>query len=172
MLKIILLGYMGSGKSTIGKLLASELGIPFRDLDTVIETALNASIPTIFEENGEIFFRKKEAEFLADLLQTPRDMVLATGGGTPCYGDNLKMMLSHGSHVVYLQYSVPELEKRLKLQREERPLISHISDDDLGEFIGKHLLERSPFYTQATTVIKADSKSPEELVKEIKAVLS
>ena len=172
MLKIILLGYMGSGKSTIGKLLASDIGIPFRDLDTVIETSLNTSIPSIFEEKGEIFFRKKEAEILNDLLQTPREMVLATGGGTPCYGDNLRWMLSNGSHVVYLQYSVPELEKRLKLQREERPLISHISDHDLGEFIGKHLLERAPFYTQATIVIKADGKSPEELVGEIKEVLS
>ena len=168
MKKIILLGYMGSGKTTVGKLLANSLELPFRDLDDVITTRLHATIPEIFEEKGEIFFRKKEAEILEEILQTPRSLVLASGGGTPCYGNNLDAMLAHGSTVIYLHYSVPALAERLLAQRDQRPMISHISDDDLPEFIGKHLLERSPYYNKADLIIKADGLSPEELLERIR----
>lgn len=165
--KIVLLGYMGSGKSTVGKMLATALNIPFRDLDEVIETSLNSTIPKIFEEQGEIFFRKKETEILEEILNTPRDMVIAAGGGTPCYGNNMDVMLTHANQVVYLQLSVPELVNRLESGRDHRPLISHLPKEALEEYVGKHLLERSPFYHHATIVIQSDGKTPEEIVEDI-----
>ena len=90
-MKIILVGYMASGKSTIGKLISEALQIPFYDLDDLIETNLHLKINTIFEQKGELFFRKKEREILIDFLNTTENYILALGGGTPCYYDSFEL---------------------------------------------------------------------------------
>lgn len=170
-MKIVLVGYMGSGKTTIGELLAKELEISFLDLDEVIEIRQGDTIPNIFKDKGEIFFRKKEHEYLIDVLTKKNHFILSTGGGTPCYSKNMETMLELADHVFYLKVSIPGLVNRLLKEKEYRPLIKNIEDGDLPEFIGKHLFERNNFYLKATHIIECDNKDPEMLLKEIKQLL-
>tara|TARA_R110000823_G_scaffold76006_2_gene173745 strand:- start:266 stop:757 length:492 start_codon:yes stop_codon:yes gene_type:complete len=163
---------MGSGKTTIGKLLANKLKISFLDLDEVIEQGLEDSISNIFNGKGEIFFRKKEHEYLIDVLSKKEKLILSTGGGTPCYSGNMETMLTLADHVFYLKVSIPGLVKRLLLEKEHRPLIKNIDDGDLPEFIGKHLFERNNFYLKANHIIECDDKDPETLVAEIQELLT
>ena len=166
-LKIILVGYMGSGKSTVGKALAQFQKIEFIDLDSYIETQEGITIPEIFSTHGEIYFRKKEGEYLKEILAKKEDLILATGGGTPCYGFNLKEMLAATPNVCYLKLSLPNLVGRLAKEKEHRPLIQNIPEDELIEFIGKHLFERSFFYNQAPLKVTCDTYSPEEIAQKI-----
>ncbi|SHG12758.1 shikimate kinase [Arenibacter palladensis] len=171
-MKIVFVGYMGSGKTTIGKLLAKKLKISFLDLDEVIEERLEDSISNIFNGKGEIFFRKKEHEYLNDVLSQKNNFILSTGGGTPCYSGNMDTMLELADYVFYLKISIPGLVKRLILEKEHRPLIKNIDDGDLPEFIGKHLFERNNFYLKANHIIECDNKDPEALVSEIQGLLA
>lgn len=171
-MKIVLVGYMGSGKTTIGKLLANKLKVSFLDLDEVIEQGLEDSISNIFNGKGEIFFRKKEHEYLIDVLSKKEKLILSTGGGTPCYSGNMETMLTLADHVFYLKVSIPGLVKRLLLEKEHRPLIKNIDNGDLPEFIGKHLFERNNFYLKANHIIECDDKDPETLVAEIQELLT
>lgn len=164
---IILIGYMGSGKSTVGQLLAKQREIPFTDLDNYIEQKEGMSISQIFGTKGEIYFRKKEHQYLKELLAEEGERVISLGGGTPCYAGNMDLVLEHTPNVYYLSVSIPELIRRLSPAKGSRPLIKEIRDEELGEFIGKHLFERRPYYTQAHFVLQADMASPEELVEEI-----
>lgn len=170
-MKIVLIGYMGSGKTTVGQLLAKEMELPFLDLDTYMEKSLKATIPDIFSKKGEVFFRKKEREYLKEVLQMKDGFVLSTGGGTPCYSGNMDTILEATPHVFYLKVSVMALVKRLRTEKEHRPLIKNISDEDLPEFFGKHLFERNPFYSMATHTIQSDNAGPDNIVEEIKALL-
>ncbi len=163
---------MGSGKTTIGKLLSNKLKISFLDLDEVIEQGLEDSISNIFNGKGEIFFRKKEHEYLTDVLSKKEKLILSTGGGTPCYSGNMETMLNLADHVFYLKVSIPGLVKRLLLEKEHRPLIKNIDNGELPEFIGKHLFERNNFYLKANHIIDCDDKDPETLVAEIQELLS
>tara|TARA_R100000687_G_C6402891_1_gene142754 strand:- start:185 stop:676 length:492 start_codon:yes stop_codon:yes gene_type:complete len=163
---------MGSGKTTIGKLLANKLKISFLDLDEVIEQGLEDSISNIFNGKGEIFFRKKEHEYLTDVLSKKEKLILSTGGGTPCYSGNMETMLNLADHVFYLKVSIPGLVKRLLLEKEHRPLIKNIDNGELPEFIGKHLFERNNFYLKANHIIDCDDKDPETLVAEIQELLT
>ncbi len=166
-MKIVLVGYMGSGKTTIGKLVSKHLKINFLDLDEYIENAEGQKIPALFEQKGELYFRKKEFFYLNEILNSPTNMVLSTGGGTPCYGTNLETILSATPNTFYLKVSLKELVQRLSAEKEHRPLISGIGDAELPEFIGKHLFERSFYYSQAVNKVSCDGKSSEELAKEI-----
>ncbi len=170
--KIVLLGYMGSGKSTVGRLLSDRLNIPFIDLDDYIESELGMSIPEIFSKKGEVFFRKKEHELLAEVLGSDRDYVLALGGGTPCYIGNMEIILSATPHVFYLRTDIQSLAERLLDEKSERPLISHLPDEEIPEFIGKHLFERTPFYHMAHHIIDAASLPAEEVAKLVLEKLS
>lgn len=165
---IILMGYMGSGKSTVGKNLSNVLGFDFIDLDAYIEQKENQAIADIFKSRGEIYFRKKESFYLNEVLEK-RNVVISLGGGTPCYGANMHHILTNeNSKSIYLKLSIPNLVVRLNNETSKRPLISHLStDEELVEFIGKHLFERSPFYNQAGLTISADSKTVDELTEEI-----
>ena len=170
-MKIVLVGYMGSGKSTIGKMLAKKLKFGFIDLDDYIESSENSSIPAIFEEKGEIYFRKKEFEHLKDILKDKDDFILSTGGGTPCYGENMNAILEATSNVFYLKVSINGLMDRLILEKEERPMIANIPNEELPEFIGKHLFERSYFYSKAQHILICDNKGVNIIVDEIDALL-
>ena len=166
-MKIVLLGYMGSGKTTVGKMLAEKLGYPFKDLDDFIEDKLLKSIAQVFQDDGEVFFRHKEHELLIDLLKSHKDLVLALGGGTPCYSGNMNLVVDHTPNVFFLKMGIPELVERLKDGKEQRPLIKDVPDEELSEFIGKHLFERNPYYNMSHHVIQADKLSAEEVVEEI-----
>ena len=171
-MKIILLGYMGSGKSTIGKALANELNLSFIDLDHTMEKQMGMTISDFFEASGELKFRRLENEVLGNVLAENDRMILSTGGGTPCYGNNLQLMKSApNAKVFYLKASIKTLTERLLLEKDTRPLIQSIGDENLPEFIGKHLFERSNFYLQADHVLDIDQKSVETIVKEIVELL-
>jgi shikimate kinase len=171
-MKIILLGYMGSGKSTIGQTLANELNLSFVDLDHAIEKEIGMSIRDFFEASGELKFRRLENDVLKKVILENRSMILSTGGGTPCYGNNLELMKSAlNTKVFYLKASIKTLSERLVSEKATRPLIQAIGEEDLPEFIGKHLFERSNFYLQAHHVIDIDQKSVETIAKEIVELL-
>ncbi|MEZ4859386.1 MAG: shikimate kinase [Flavobacteriaceae bacterium] len=168
-MKLVLIGYMGSGKSSIGKLLSSALNVPFLDLDIYIEEREGKSISALFETKGEIYFRKKEAFFLEEALKTHEKIILATGGGTPCYGTIMEDLLKlENVLIIYLQCSVATLTQRLWFQKKERPLIAHSNTkEDLHDFIRKHLFERSYFYNKAHNKILCDTFSEKEIVEKI-----
>ena len=158
-MKVVLVGYMASGKSTIGKLLAKSLGIDFLDLDNEIASEFDLSISEIFKTKGELFFRKKEMQVLNKLLNSTQSFVLATGGGTPCYGNSMVDINNLSTNVFYLKHTISSLIERISAEKEQRPLVANISDDDLPEFIGKHLFERNVFYT---TCLLYTSPSPRD----------
>ncbi len=165
----ILWGYMGSGKSTVGRQLARELGTEFTDLDEQIEQAEGMSIPELFDRKGEVYFRKAEARELRIRLENVHgESVFATGGGTPCYGNNLAEMKRATGRIFYLKYSPSELADRLRLESDTRPLIRELTGDDLVEYIAKHLFERQVFYNQAHHIVHAGQKSIGELTEEIR----
>lgn len=170
-MKYFLIGYMGSGKSSLGKLLAEELKIPFYDLDVYIEKQENQTIAEIFKTKGEIYFRRLEHEKLKELLKETEPMVLALGGGTPCYAGNMDLLLENGSSI-YLQYPLEVLVDRLWLAKEQRPIIAHIGTKKLLEdFVRKHLFERAPYYMQANYRIKLNHETPEEAVQRLQVLL-
>ncbi|AEV31513.1 shikimate kinase [Owenweeksia hongkongensis DSM 17368] len=165
-MKISLIGYMGSGKSTIGPELAVLSGLDYYDLDAEIEKHTGYTITETIFNKGELYFRKLEREKLHEILAKD-NFVLSTGGGTPCYYDNIDV-INKNSLSIYLQYNVKELFERLKGNTAERPLIAHLEGEPLQEYIGKHLFERSTYYDKATVVIKAGKLSNLEILKEIK----
>ena len=165
-MKIVLIGYMGSGKSTVAKQLAKELDLPFTDLDDYIIEKEKLSIKEIFDTKGEIYFRLKESEYLKQLLYDENAGVLALGGGTPCYGNNMQL-IKEASRSFYLKASIATICQRLRNEKAQRPLIASLDDEQLNEFVAKHLFERRNFYEQATVVIPIDNKSVTELVVEL-----
>ena len=172
-MKVILIGYMGSGKTGVGKQLSGLLGIPFLDLDEEISKIENKEIPAIFKSSGEIYFRKRESERLTDLIKSQGNHVLAVGGGTPCYGKNLQVMREYEDvKLVYLKASLQTLKNRLFKERTSRPLISHLqSPEVLEDFIRKHLFERTYYYSQSDITVETDSKGIEEVAQEIRKYL-
>ncbi|WP_018676745.1 shikimate kinase [Riemerella columbina] len=167
---ITLLGYMGCGKSHISKTLSHSINFSLIDLDEEISKSYGAPIPEIFKEKGEIFFRKLEKQTLEHHLSTKNNIVLSLGGGTPAYYDNMSTINQHSTSI-YLRTSVGTLFNRLRSEKAQRPMIAHLSDEDLPEFIAKHLFERQPYYSQAQYIIDTDRKSPESLVEEIKNLI-
>lgn len=167
-MNIILLGYMASGKSLIGKKLAETLNYNYIDLDAFIEAEEELAISELFKQKGELYFRKVEHKYLNKLLKSSEKTVLSLGGGTPCYYDTMSLLKAQDNFkTIYLRVSIPELVNRLKLEKNKRPLISHIETDDLlAEFIGKHLFERANFYNQSDIVINANT-TPEAIIESI-----
>lgn len=166
---VVLIGYMASGKSTLGNILAKKKHYDFIDLDDYIEKEEKTPIKSIFKQKGEIYFRKLETKTLKSIIENKDNVVLSLGGGTPCYGNNMSILLSSSSvKSFYLKASIPFLVNRLKTRKNNRPLIAHIeTDEELTEFIGKHLFERSPYYEQAHFKISIDDKSKKDIVTEI-----
>jgi shikimate kinase len=162
---------MGSGKSTVGKVLSDRLHLRFIDQDRYIEEAEDQTIPEIFSTKGEIYFRKKEQFYLKEILDLHDNFVLATGGGTPCYGNNMQFILEATPNVFYLKLSIATLVERLFREKEDRPLIRHHSEEALPEFIGKHLFERNRFYSRANHTIHGDGNGVEAIADEILTLL-
>jgi shikimate kinase len=172
MRKIILLGYMGCGKSTIANRLSKITDIPFVDLDKNIEERTNLSINDIFEQHGEIFFRKLEREVLIDLLNTSTELIIGLGGGTPCYANNHELLNSENIESIYLKASVDTLFERLEPNKSKRPLIANKTDDELKAFIAQHLFERSFYYNQAKHKLVIDGKSKDETTQDVLDLLA
>jgi len=169
---VVLLGYMGSGKSTVGQILAEKLNTNFLDLDAYIEQKQQVTISEIFNSKGEIFFRNLEAEAVKQLCKDSDSLVLALGGGTPCYSDTMQFLVNHPNVVtVVLNISIKNLSERLIHEKAKRPLIANLKNEDIPEFIAKHLFERSFFYNQAEIGIQTDTLSVAEIVGTIQSKL-
>ena len=163
---------MASGKTTIGRLISESLELPFYDLDSIIEQELKISINEIFEQKGELFFRKKESEVLEAFLKKTDNYVLALGGGTPCYYDNFSQYQTEDIKSFYLKASVTTLWERLKSQKNTRPILANLNNEALNEFVAKHLFERNYFYNQVQTVISVNNKNEQEILSEILSKLT
>lgn len=170
-MKILLLGYMGSGKSTVSKRLAQILGLAFYDLDEIIESFEGCSISEIFKNKGEIYFRKIESQVLKEFVANRNDFVLALGGGTPCYANNHEILKNEGIQSFYLKGAVDTLFERLESEKSERPLIAHLNANELEDYIRKHLFDRSYYYFQAKQIVSIDFKSIDQIVLEIEKKL-
>jgi shikimate kinase len=168
---VILIGYMGSGKSAIGKKVARKSKMNILDLDDYIEENEKMTVSEIFEKKGEVYFRNKEREYLKELLESQKSRIISLGGGTPCYGDNMDLILNATPYVFYLKASIETLLKRLKKGKSHRPLIKDIKDDDLPEFVGKHLFERNFYYMRSHYIINVDDiprkKAAKKIVKKL-----
>ena len=147
MRRIILIGYMGSGKTTIGKALSKQTGMMFYDLDWYIETRMHTTVPKLFNERGEEAFRKIEYNMLHEVAEF-EDIIISCGGGTPCFFDNMDYLNQQGD-VVYLKATPEVLYKHLLMAKIERPLLKGKSPEELIAYITKHLEERAPFYEKA-----------------------
>ena len=160
--RIFLIGFMGSGKSTLGARLARKIGYEFLDMDQLIEETAGMTVPGIFTELGETVFRKWEHDILLELVQR-EGVVIATGGGAPCHGEMMSIMNRHGA-TVYIKLSPAALKDRLILSKTERPLIQGKSESELLEFISGLLHQREAFYNQATISIEGVNLDVDELV--------
>jgi len=167
MRKIILIGYMGVGKTTIAQLLAEKLKWDWVDLDKIIEDEAKLSIRGIFEKHGEIYFRKLEHELFKQLVLSDKKIIISTGGGTPCYANNHLLLKGEGIESVYLKASIGAIFYRLKEAKSDRPLIANQTEEELKEFIAKNLFDRSYFYIQAAHKVEIDDKNPTIIVDEI-----
>ena len=166
---LVLIGYMASGKSTIGEKLAKKLNYNFMDLDDFIENKENDTVSNIFKNKGEIYFRKQETIYLKELLQNQSNIILSVGGGTPCYANNMELILNEDNvKSIYLKASIPNLVDKLINKKSKRPLIAHIeTEEELTEFVAKHLFERIQYYNQAEIQIITDNKTKKEIVEDI-----
>ncbi|MGG7036089.1 MAG: shikimate kinase [Flavobacterium sp.] len=171
MKKIILVGYMGVGKTTIAKLLSQKTGFKVVDTDALIEKQTELSISDIFKQKGEIHFRKLEHEVFKQLIEDKEELIISTGGGTPCYAHNHLFLNGDQVVSVYLYASIDTLFQRLKNENSERPLVAGQSEEELKEFIAKNLFDRSYFYNQATHKVMIDAKTPQEITEEILGLL-
>lgn len=165
--KIVLIGYMGVGKTFLGKKLSKVIEMPYYDLDDLIEKEVGMSVQEIFKIKGEIFFRRIERKVLEEKLSSKDSFVLSIGGGTPCYYDNYKLLEQDKISSVYLKASISTLAERLKNEKETRPLLKQLSALELTEFIGKHLFERSYYYGKANFTVEVDEKPATEVIQEI-----
>ncbi len=148
MTRILLVGFMAAGKTTLGKALAKDLGLQFVDLDLYIESRYHATVSQIFAERGEEGFRQIERNMLHEVAEF-EDVIIATGGGTPCFFDNMEYMNAQGT-TVFLDASVDVIFTRLTIARTQRPLVAGKTDEELRSYITETLNRRLPYYSRAT----------------------
>jgi shikimate kinase len=165
-MRIFLIGYMGCGKTTMGRELASKLNLTFIDLDIFLEEKYFRTIPQIFAEEGEESFRLKERKVLEEVSEFD-DVVIATGGGAPCFFDNIDLMNKSG-FCIFLDVEVSSLVERLTHAKTERPLIKGKSPDELYSFIEGMLVKRRHFYEKAAYILKGSEIKSGEVVQVLK----
>lgn len=154
MTRILLIGFMAAGKTTLGKALAKELGLQFIDLDHYIEGRYRTTVAQLFAERSEEGFRQIERNMLHEVAEF-EDVIISAGGGTPCFYDNMEYMNAQGV-TVYLEASIDVIFTRLKMARIQRPLVADKSDDELRSYIAEALARRLPYYTRAAHTFCAD----------------
>lgn len=165
-MRIYLIGYMASGKSNLGQLLATEIGYAFVDLDYLFEKRYRISVLDFFEKYDEASFRRIEQELLHETLGM-ENTVISTGGGTPCFFDNMDFIRTSGVSI-YLHWEIEPLLNRLRTVRIKRPLLKDVSADDLHLKVETHLHEREVFYKRADLVFEAGSDPLEKLLAWLK----
>lgn len=163
---IFLTGFMGSGKTTISKRLAKQLKLDIIDLDAFLQQSEGISIEQIFENKGEAYFRNLETTYLKKILTLKQPCVIALGGGTICFNDNLSLIKQHGI-LLYIELSAKTLFQRLENAKAQRPLIKNLSGNDLMTFIEEKLEERKSFYQQAHISINGLKVSPQTIAYEL-----
>ncbi len=163
---------MGCGKSTIAQNLSKSTNIPFLDLDNCIEERAKKSINSIFEEHGEIYFRKLEYQIFLELLQSSENCIIGLGGGTPCYANNHELLKREDVTSIYLKASIETLYNRLVHNKSKRPLIATVNEEEMKEFIAKNLFDRSFYYNQAQNKVSVDNKTVDQTVQDILALLA
>lgn len=166
MAKIFLTGYMGSGKTSAGKTLATQLGYEFIDLDKFVEQEYKMTIPEIFASKGEKEFRAMEHNALKKVIEK-ENTVVACGGGTPCYYNNMELMNNNGT-TVYLKMSADSLVNRLMNAKDKRPLIINKDEKQLREFVNRQLEKREDTYHQAQYIVKGKDLNVKELAAFVK----
>jgi shikimate kinase len=161
MKRVFLIGYMGTGKSRLGKQLAEALNLPFMDSDAQIEQKEGKNITEIFRTKGEAYFREKEVEFVRDLAEKDA-FVCATGGGLPCF-HNLIQELNKIGTTIYLKNSTETLVKRLLKETDKRPILAELAYEELTEFIDKAVEERESVYTMAHFSLNENEQTTEKI---------
>ena len=154
MVRIFLTGYMGAGKTTLGKAFARKMNVPFVDLDWYIEERFHKTVGELFTERGETGLRELERNMLHEVAASA-NVVLSTGGGAPCFFDNMEFMNRVGK-TVFLDVHPDVLFRRLRIAKQQRPILQGKEDDELKAFIIRALEQRAPFYTQAQYIFNAD----------------
>lgn len=154
MRRIIIIGYMGAGKTTVGRALAAELGIEFYDLDWYIESRMRKTVKQLFDEMGEEGFRKIEHNMLHEVAEF-ENVVISCGGGTPCFFDNMAYMNQQGD-TVYLKASPEILYKHLKMGKSVRPLLLNKTPEEVQVFITEQLANREPYYSRAKYTVNVN----------------
>lgn len=161
---IILLGYMGSGKSSVGQFIGQNNNLSYCDLDDYIQEKEDMSISEVFQTRGEIYFRTKEHQYLKEILNDKTYDILSLGGGTPCYAGNMDLIKNQNLDSFYLKVDLEKLTERLFNQKNDRPLITAIkSKAALKDFIRKHLFEREFYYRQAKHIINVSNFSVDKI---------
>ena len=163
MRRIILIGYMGAGKTTVGKALAKELHMPFYDLDWYIESRMHKTVKASFDERGEAGFRKIEHNMLHEVAEF-EDIIISCGGGTPCFFDNIDYMNRQGE-TVYLKATPEVLYGHLKMGKTIRPLLLNKTADEVQVFIREQLAQREPYYSKAKYVLDVNLLDDYEKIK-------
>lgn len=161
-MKIFLVGFMGAGKTTIGRRLANRLGYDFYDTDLFFEDKFHFTINRFFEQFGEEKFRELEREVLHELLDMNRDAVISTGGGTPCFFDNMKLMKENGL-TVYITMNYGALKHRLLHSKKRRPGVEQLNEDELEKYIGQLMKFREGFYRQAHIAVMGENCNVHDL---------
>lgn len=170
-MKLFLVGYMGCGKSSLGRKIAKRAEMRFVDMDSVIEEREGASVSDIFRYEGEAYFRGKERELIEEVSLAADDVVVSTGGGVPTWRDNMQRMNEIGV-VVYLRRTAEQIASRLSPHgRQKRPKLRGLNDEELVRFMRENMAEREPFYSQARYCIDCDNLSDEELIEKIVSIL-
>jgi len=163
---VFIVGYMGCGKTTAGKKLATKLGFQFLDTDTIIEGMTGKDIARLFAEDGEDSFRQLEHSVIVSLCGR-KNIVVATGGGAPCYFDNMKRMNTSGT-TVYIRMHPDSLARRISESHTERSFtLSGLKNEELPAYIANHLAQREPFYNQAHVIIKGENLKVDDLYQMI-----